>query len=126
MRSLPEVPSRNDGVTIACLTCGRSFVRRGRARFCSPACRQAAWRQRHPTAVPPLPSRAPRPATVYQCPVCDTRYLGQQWCPDCQRFCRRLGPGGPCPHCEEPVVLSDLLPATLPGVPQKGGPSPSN
>lgn len=24
--------------------------------------------------------------------------------------CRKLGPGGPCPHCDEPVVLADLLP----------------
>jgi hypothetical protein len=22
---------------------------------------------------------------------------------------RRLGPGGSCPHCDEPVLLTDLL-----------------
>ena len=37
------------------------------------------------------------------------RYLGQQRCPDCHRFCRRLGPGGACPHCDEPVTFVDLL-----------------
>lgn len=119
---MPDFPSRNAGVTIACPVCGRHFARRGRARFCSAACRQVAWRQRHPAALPPLPPRTPPVATVYQCPVCDTRYLGHQWCPDCQRFCRRLGPGGPCPHCDEPVALSDLLPAPLP---EKGGRSPT-
>jgi hypothetical protein len=64
-------------------------------------------------------------ATIYQCPVCDTRYLGEQWCPDCQRFCRRLGPGGPCPQCDEPVAFSDLLPAAPLALPEKGGRSPS-
>jgi hypothetical protein len=103
-------PSRNDGVTIACELCGRAFVPAGRRRFCSDSCRQAAWRQRHPAPVAPLPSRAPRLATVYQCTTCETRYLGEQWCPDCQRPCRRLGPGGLCPHCDEPVALTDLVP----------------
>jgi len=51
----------------------------------------------------------PRPATVYECPTCDARVLGTQRCPDCNVFCRRLGPGGPCPHCDEPVALADLL-----------------
>jgi hypothetical protein len=56
-----------------------------------------------------MPARAPRLATVYECPACSTRYLGEQRCLDCQRFCRRIGPGGPCPHCDEPVALTDLL-----------------
>ena len=30
-------------------------------------------------------------------------------CPDCGIFCRRVGPGGPCPHCDEPVALTDLV-----------------
>lgn len=24
-------------------------------------------------------------------------------------FCRRVGIGGLCPHCDEPVAISDLL-----------------
>lgn len=58
---------------------------------------------------PSLPTRSPRSATVYACPSCDTRYLGQQRCDDCHLFCRRVGPGGACPHCDEPVALADLL-----------------
>jgi len=81
----------------------------GRRRFCSDACRQAAWRRRQPTALPPIPDRSPRPTTVYVCPDCDARFLGEQRCPDCNTFARRLGPGGPCPHCDEPVAVSDLL-----------------
>lgn len=111
----PAAPSRNDGVTIACPACGHAFRPAGRRRFCSDACRQAAWRQRHPTPVPAIPAAAPRPATVYVCPACDARYLGQQRCDDCGTFCRRLGPGGPCPSCDEPVAFSDLLPTTTKG-----------
>lgn len=47
-------------------------------------------------------------SVVYQCPECDERYLDERRCPDCQLFCRRLGPGGPCPSCDEPVSLTDL------------------
>ena len=46
---------------------------------------------------------------VYVCPSCETRFLGEQRCPDCGLFCHRVGPGGLCPHCDEPVVLADLL-----------------
>lgn len=106
----PSIPLRNDGVTIACGLCGRAFARSGRRRFCSNACRQAAWRERHPApAAPLLPSKSPRVVTVYQCTVCEMRYLGEQWCPDCQRPCRRIGAGGLCPHCDEPVAMADLL-----------------
>jgi len=31
--------------------------------------------------------------------------------PECNLWCRRLGAGGPCPHCDERVVLSDILDA---------------
>ena len=103
-------PSRNDGATTACPRCGRTFQPVGRQRVCSTACRQALWRRRNAPAMPTIPSRSPRPATIYCCPECQTRYLGQQRCDDCGIFCRRLGPGGLCPHCDEPVALQDLLP----------------
>lgn len=108
-----DLPSRNDGVTIrhvACPLCGQAFRSVGRQCFCSAACRQAAWRQRQPTPLPPLPARTPRAATVYECPACGARFLGDQRCPDCNVFCRRVGPGGPCPHCDEPVAVTDLIP----------------
>lgn len=106
----PDDTSRNDGITIACPICRRAVPRVGRRRFCSDACRQAAWRARQP-APPLLPvtHRSPRPVTIYECPSCETRFLGEQYCPDCHTFCRRVGPGGACPHCSEPVAISDLL-----------------
>lgn len=104
-------PSRNVAVTIPCPMCGLLFTPVGRQRVCSAACRQAAWRRRHTVPTPNIPHRAARVATVYQCPACDQRYLGDQRCPDCGVFCRRVGPGGLCPHCDEPVALTDLLPA---------------
>lgn len=102
-------PSRNVGVTISCAVCGREVRPVGRRRFCSDACRQAAWRRRHPTPGPEVPPRPPRSAVVYECPACLTRYLGAQYCAECQRFCRRVGPGGLCPHCDEPVAVADLI-----------------
>jgi hypothetical protein len=107
-------PSRNDGVTIAraiCPACGQPFHPSGRRRFCSDACRQASWRHRHPGSKEPalLPKDVPPSAIVYECPSCGSRYLGEQRCPDCQLFCRRVGPGGRCPHCDEPVAIEDLV-----------------
>jgi hypothetical protein len=106
---MPERPWRNDAVTTACPVCAAPFRPVGRQQVCSAACRQALWRRRHPTPLPPLPTRSARPATVYECPGCDTRSIGRQRCDDCGRFGRRVGPGGPCPHCDEPVALADLL-----------------
>jgi hypothetical protein len=114
-----ESPPRNDGVTMGragCAACGRPVPAGGRRRYCSAACRQAAWRRRHPVRLPPVPARLPRPATVYECPACGRRLLGEQRCADCGLFCRRIGPGGACPHCDEPVAVADLLP-TPPATP---------
>jgi predicted RNA-binding Zn-ribbon protein involved in translation (DUF1610 family) len=46
---------------------------------------------------------------VYECPDCGERQAGIRRCEDCNLFMRRLGPGGSCPHCDEPVLVSDLL-----------------
>lgn len=103
---------RNDNQA-ACPICAAVFTPIRRQQYCSPACRQAAWRTRHPTSTPPpttmaTPRTPRRDTTVYQCPECDTRYFAHQWCEDCNRPCLRLGPGGLCPHCSEPVTISDL------------------
>ncbi len=37
------------------------------------------------------------------------RYLGEQRCSECNRFCQVVGLGGACQDCEQPVLLSDLL-----------------
>jgi ribosomal protein L37AE/L43A len=110
---------RNASLTLhperSCPACGLTFVadRRLSSIWCSDACRQRGFRLRHQ---PPdqvqvlLLRRSPKTAVVYQCPECETRYLGSQRCPDCGVFCRRRpGPGGLCPHCDEPVALSDLV-----------------
>ena len=105
-------PSRNDGVTIRCPVCHGRFVPAGRQRVCSAACRQAAYRRRHAAADAPLvvPAyRSRRERTIYECPSCETRYLGNQRCCECGVFCRRVGAGGLCPECGEPVAVTDLL-----------------
>ncbi len=85
-----------------------------RATFCSNACRQAAFRGRRVNSAPDLihsspstPNPVPR-VIVYECCQCEQRFLDSQRCPDCNLFARRLGPGAPCPHCDEPIALSDL------------------
>ena len=95
-----------------CPLCGRPFQPRGRQRWCSDACRLKAFRRRHPQQVSgqslPLTSPPSRPGVVYQWPQCERRYLGVQLCEDCHTFCRRVGPGGLCPNCDEPVAHADL------------------
>ena len=87
-------------------------LRSARARYCSVACKQRAYRLRlgdaaagdmaGPAATVGRPGD-PDAHTVYAC------HLGERRCPDCHHFCRKLGPGGACPHCDEPVLLAELL-----------------
>ena len=105
-------PSRHDGVTIACPVCWRPFVPSGRRRYCSDACRAAAYRRRRDTAgrTVTVPRTRPRkPITVYECDGCGLRSLGEQRCPECSTFMRKLGLGGECPHCSEPVAITELV-----------------
>jgi hypothetical protein len=114
-------PPRNDVVTTSpatgalCPVCGNPFARVRRQRYCTPACRQAAFRNRStgPLTVIAHTEAALRPrrrdVTVYTCPDCEARHLGEQWCHDCNRPCTKDGIGGTCPHCEEPVTVDDLL-----------------
>lgn len=108
-------PWRDDIVTTStCPVCGTGFDRVRRQRYCSAACKQSAFRQRQqPTAVEtsPAPAKRRRHYTVYECGDCEQRYAGQQWCHDCNRPCTRIGQGGPCPNCDEPLTIDDLLPA---------------
>ncbi|MHB8449294.1 MAG: hypothetical protein ACYDAQ_02330 [Mycobacteriales bacterium] len=101
-------PVRDDTATTDCPVCGQGFAVEGRQRFCSTGCRQTAWRRARRAPVEPVVARAD---TVYTCPDCDARYLGQQRCDDCNIWCRRLGPGGLCPCCDEPIAISDLFDA---------------
>jgi len=110
-----ETLSRNDTdmTTPTCPACGTPFVPSGRRRYCSDACRQTAWRRRHQpnTPQPPVPPKGQRKAmTVYQCPTCDTRALGQQRCDDCNTWTEAVGIGGLCPCCDEPITVTELTP----------------
>jgi hypothetical protein len=101
----------------SCPVC-QAAVTSARARYCSDACKQRAYRLRQTNGTPlgldaltaDLRSRrALVTRTVYECPTCETRFLGEQRCPDCHVFCRRLGLGGLCPHCDDPVTVAELL-----------------
>ncbi len=108
---MPETPSRDVGVTAGCGFCGQALPA-GARLWCSPAHRQAAYRRRHQPAPEPMalpPGRSRIEGTVYECDSCGQRFVGTQRCEECNLFARRIGPGGPCPHCEEPVALAELL-----------------
>jgi hypothetical protein len=119
---MPEHPSRDDIETTStaprrCPVCHTPFTPIRRQRYCGETCRKTAWRRRHANPPPTITVPTARPrrdTTVYICPDCDTRYLGQQWCYDCNRPARRVGPGGLCPHCDEPVAVDDLITAPTP------------
>ena len=100
-----------------CPVC-QAAITSARARYCSDACKQRAYRLRQPDRTPVdldaltadlRHQQALVARTVYECPTCEARFLGEQRCPDCHVFCRRLGLGGSCPHCDDPVTLAELL-----------------
>ena len=108
----PESPSCHDGVTMACPVCQQRFKLIGRRRFCSDACRALAYRRRRDASRPTVvvPAARPRgPITVYECDGCGGRALGDQRCEQCGTFMRRVGIGGCCPSCDEPIALSELV-----------------
>jgi hypothetical protein len=99
-------PVRDDTATTLCGMCGGVFTPQGRQRYCSTTCRQHAWRRRQQAPTAPVPAK---PTTVYECDSCGERALGEQYCDQCRTFRRRVGPGGPCPHCDELVALQDII-----------------
>ena len=116
---MPNHPDRDGYVTAtSCPICGTALPGRADQQYCTPTCRQTAYRRRTqpppPAPNPPAPARSRREQTVYECGACEQRLLGEQWCPDCQRPARRIGPGGSCPHCDEPVAVTDLIEAPMP------------
>ncbi len=113
-------PSR-DGSTPSpaptCALCPRPLLS-SRARYCSPAHRQQAFRLRHvqldcvdePQLRAELRRRGALVAhTVYECSVCGERQVGDRRCEQDNVFCRALGLGGHCTECEEPILLAELL-----------------
>jgi hypothetical protein len=88
-----------------------------RSIYCSPACKQRCYRARHASphratvgTHPPKRVRTDRVAhSVYECPSCGERFVGLRRCPDCNLFLANLGLGGACVHCDEPLLLTELL-----------------
>jgi len=94
-----------------------------RARYCSRACQQRAYRLRRQTSAAPdlaalrqdLQRRQALVArTIYECPSCAERFVGARRCPACHLVCRALGLGGHCPECDHPTLLADLLATEVP------------
>ena len=105
------IPSRNVCVTDSRWVCGKPLPIGRQRKTCSDACRQAAWRRRHQNIDehPGLPVMQPRKSsTVYECPSCEIRLLGEQRC-ECGTFMRRVGLGGLCPCCDEPITVEELI-----------------
>jgi hypothetical protein len=117
MRYVSRYGSAPPGDAQGCRLCGTPLST-ARVLYCSPGCKQRAYRLRHPSTVVKAPSpwatdSQPRQPwvthTLYECSACGERYLDERRCPDCNRFCRALGPGGLCPDCDEPILAAELL-----------------
>jgi len=101
-----------DAVTTTCPACQHPFSPVGLQRFCCEACRVAAYRRDRKTTVPPVVALRParrQPLTVYACDRCGDRALGERRCDECRNPMRRVGLGGFCPCCAEPVAVEELL-----------------
>jgi hypothetical protein len=101
-----------------CLACGKLFEGRGRALYHSRACQQVAYRLRRQQGRESLLAaragelrerQALVEQTIYECVSCQERYLGERRCPSCNLMCRKLGLGGRCLHCDEPMLVTELL-----------------
>jgi hypothetical protein len=108
----------------ACPMCGRTFSIEGRGIYCGPTCRQRAFRLRRRQANRPTLThltdtlrreRRLTAQTIYECPSCHERFLGERRCDDCNLMCRKLDLGGRCANCDELLTIADLLGADLQG-----------
>ena len=52
--------------------------------------------------------------TLFACPGCDERQLGQRRCQACGHFCRALGLAVACTACGELLLLIDLFNVEVP------------
>ena len=107
-----DVSPAGAGAAMICLGCQHSFSPVGRQRFCSEACRVAVYRRAQRAArVPLVGTRSTRrePIAVYACDRCGARAVGERRCEGCQTTMRRIGLGGCCPGCGEPVAVDELL-----------------
>ena len=109
-------PSHTAPSASTCVVCGAALSTR-QQRYCTRACQQHAYRARHqlPVSLDLLRLRAELQRqrrllqhTVYECPTCQTRVLGEQRCAECNTFTRRIGLGGNCLECDAVILLTDL------------------
>lgn len=110
--------SRTAISSFACLICGAALST-AQQRYCTRACQQHAYRLRRNQLSGALDLAMLRAElkrrrqllqhTVYECPSCEARLLGDQRCADCNTFARVVGIGGTCPECDAVVLLTDLL-----------------
>ena len=99
-----------------CLICGKD-VSSPRAKYCTRAHQQHAYRLRHQTPTADLTNarkalqrrKALVAHTIYECGACGERFLGERRCGDCNVFARAVGLGGSCPECDLPILVDDLL-----------------
>ena len=122
--TIGQPPAGLQPATRPCLLCGEPVPRVGRRRYCyGRACRERAYRLRQQpdqqavTAALTIHLKQQQRLlehTIYSCSRCEQRFLGQRRCPDCQVWCKKLGLGGLCPDCDEPVLVGELLGEELP------------
>ncbi|MGQ0680338.1 MAG: hypothetical protein ACT4OM_11915 [Actinomycetota bacterium] len=107
----PPAPAANNTLA-TCPVCQGRFVVHGKQLYCGKPCRDTAYRRRKHSAIrriPQPPTRPRRGLSVYECEGCGKRSLGYERCEQCRKFLRKLGLGGSCPYCDEPVTVTDLL-----------------
>jgi len=88
-----------------------------RSIYCSPACKQRCYRARHASPrLAKVGTHAPKRVrtdrvahSVFECSSCGERFVGIRRCPDCNLYLTNLGLGGACVHCDEPLLLTELL-----------------
>ncbi len=123
MRYPSRYPSTSPTVVSrACPVCGDT-PRSSRSIYSEkPACKQRAYRlrQQPQAAVDPAVLRKQLQRqrllvahTVYECPRCSERSLGERRCSDCNLYGRSVGIGGTCPDCDAVILLADLIEAEV-------------
>jgi len=118
MRYGSSYPSTSPVIVRACPACGGTPPST-RSVYCTPACKQLAYRVRRRTlhiTVDPASVRKELQRRrllaahiVYECPRCGERFLGERRCGDCNVYARSIGLGGSCPDCDTVILLADLL-----------------
>ena len=108
-------PVRDDNETttqrvVACPVCAATFHPVRRQTYCSPACKQVAWRERSrpDPRQPAIPVTRARDHTVYQC-IAAMPLPRPAVVPRLHPALPLLGPRGSCGHCGELLTVEELL-----------------